>query len=190
MLTLSQPYFAIPWPDFQHRGTSYDLSHLSERQVEVLDSQKVLRRIAVTFSDHCFTRDHQAGDDADLRYLPGSRRNGVFCFERYQHSLLLPDHIDQAIQRSVWIIRDGSFALVPVIDHRGVRTLYGVVFDLDRVTGLPVHLHMRIKTAYPCDIADIDTFGSVKFSVLATLRMQNKNPKRNLDRHRKRPRAT
>lgn len=182
-------YFANPWPDFTHQGTTFDLSHLSERQVEVTDSKKVLRRIAVTFSDHCFTRDPEAGDAPELRYIQSSRHRGVFCFERYAHSLRLPEYIEQSIRRSVWIIRDGSFAVVPVIDHRGVKTLYGVVFDLDRVTGLPVHLHMRIKTAYPCDESDIDTFGSVKFSVLVFLRMQGKNPKRIFDRHRKRPRA-
>lgn len=182
-------FFANPWPDFVHQGTTYGLSHLNERQAEVIDSQRVLRRIAITFSDHCFTRDLQTDDEPELRYHPSSRRSGVFCFERYAHSLHLAEHIERAIQRSVWIIRDGSFAVVPVIDHRGVKTLYGVIFDLNRVTGLPVHLHMRIETAYPCDIKDIDTFGLVKFSVLVFLRMQGKSPKRNLDRHRKRPRA-
>lgn len=182
-------YFSTPWPAFVHQDTTYDLSHLDERQVEVLDSQKVVRRIAVTFSDHCFTREPLPSDDPALRYYPSSRRCGHFCFERYAHSLDLPSYIEQAISRNVWIVRDGGFAIVPVVDHRGVRTLYGVVFSLDRVTGLPVHLHMRVETAYPCDLREINTFGLVKFSVLVYLRMQGKSPKRNFDRNRKRPRA-
>jgi len=68
--------------------------------------------------------------------------------------------------------------------------LYGIVFSLDPVKGLPVDLHMRVKTAYPCDERDIVTFGSVRFRHLVSLRMQRKRPGRIVDRGRKRPHVT
>ena len=52
---------------------------------------------------------------------------------------------------------------MPVVTHQGVKVFYGIVFSLDRVKGLPVDLHMRVETAYPCDEKDIVTYGSVRF---------------------------
>ena len=124
-----------------------------------------------------------------LRYpQQHSRSPGYFCTDRYGLSLDLVQHIERATQRHVWNIRDGNFAIVPVVTHQGVKVLYGIVFSLDRVKGLPVDLHMRVETAYPCDEKDIITYGSVRFALLVTLRMHGRNPKRILEKHRKRPR--
>ena len=186
---MSGPYFQKQgWPPFVYQGQTYTFAHLDEYEVEVNDSEKKTRRIAVTFSDHCFTRLPEAGDDPALRYPQSSRSPGYFCTERYRLSLDLVPHIERATQRDVWNIRDGNFAVVPVVTHQGVKVLYGIVFSLDRVKGLPVDLHMRVETAYPCDEKDLVTFGSVRFAHLVTLRMQGKNPRRILDKHRKRPR--
>jgi hypothetical protein len=188
---MSGPYFQKrSWPAFMHQGVTYSLIHLDEHQLEVIDSQAIKRLVAVTYSDHCFTREPAATDDPALHYPDSTRRLGYFCVDRYQYSLGLAGQIVQATTRQVWTIRDDSFAILPVIDHRGVKTFYGILFSLDRVKGLPVDLHMRIKTAYPCDENEIVTFGSVRFSHLVTLRMQGKSPKRITDRHRKRPRVT
>jgi hypothetical protein len=81
-----------------------------------------------------------------------------------------------------------GYAIVPTVDHNGNETLYGIVFSLDRVTGLPVQLHMRIKSAHPRDEQDIATFGQIRFAHLLTLRMKGESPARIMNRHRKRPR--
>ena len=186
---MSGPYFQKQgWPAFVYQGQTYEFAHLDEYEVEVVDSEKKTRWIAITFSDHCFTRLPEAGDDPALRYPQSSRSPGYFCTERYRLSLDLVPHIERATQRDVWNIRDGNFAVVPVVTHQGMRVLYGIVFSLDRVKGLPVDLHMRVETAYPCDEKDLVTFGSVRFAHLVTLRMQGRNPRRILDKHRKRPR--
>jgi hypothetical protein len=188
---MSGPYFhKQSWPPFVYAGVTYGFTHLDEYQLEVTDSARVNRRIAVTFSDHCFTRNPEAGDDPALRYAHSSRDCGHFCSERYQHSLNLAAHIGQAVMRNVWHLGHDGYAIVPTVDHRGNRTLYGIVFSLDPVSGLPVDLHMRVKSAYPCDEKEIDTYGRIKFAHLVTLRMQGKHPKRIMDRHRKRPRVT
>jgi hypothetical protein len=190
---MTKPYIQENWRPFQHDGVIYTFDHLAESQIKVIDSSKVERGIVVTFSDHCFTRDPQPNDDLSLRYPFGSRREGYFCPDRYQYSLGLAQHIDQATRGKIWNIRDkdttNSFAIVPTIDHRGARVLYGIVFNLDPVSGLPVDLHMRVKTAYPCDKKEIGTFGFLDFSHLVKLRMQHKYPKLIYDRRRKKPRV-
>lgn len=165
------------------------LNHLNEYEFTVKDTDNAERRIAVTFSDHCFTRKPEIGDDLALVYSTSDRHPGHFCFDRYHHSLRLIEHIAQAAVGKVWTVQGDSYAVIPTVDHSGKRLLYGIVFSLDRVTGLPVHLHMRIKTAYPCTEKDIVTFGEVRFRHLVALRMRGKRPGRITDRHRKVPKA-
>ncbi len=176
------------WPAFVHQGQTYEFIHLDEYEVEVIDSEKKTRRIAVSFSDHCFTREPEANDDPALHYPHGTRPAGHFCLERYHLSLNLRQHIAQAMLGKVWNIVGENFAAIPTVNHQGVLVLYGIVFSLDRVKKRPVDLDMRVRTAYPCDEKDMVTFGTVRFAHLVTLRMQRKRPNRNLDGHRPRPR--
>lgn len=188
---MSGPYFQKEsWPSFLYQGVSYEFTHLDEYEVEVTDSAKVTRRIAISFSDHCFTKDPEAGDDPALRYLPSTRPMGHFCLERYQRSLQLTHLLGEVVlgREKVWIIESDNFAAIPTVDHRGRRVLYGIIFSLDRVKKLPVDLDMRVRTAYLCDEKEITTYGQVRFSHLVTLRTQGKRPNRNLHRHRPRPR--
>jgi hypothetical protein len=186
---MSGPYFQKEsWPSFTHQGQSYDFTHLDEYQFEVTDSAGNARRIAVTFGDHCFTREPIDGDDPGLLYPQSTRRPGYFCVERYQLSLNLVQHIARAATGKVWVVRDATFAAIPTVNHRGDRVLYGVVFSLDPVKGFPVHLHMRVETAYPCDESEIITYGNIRFAQLVKLRMQRKSPNRNFARHRPKPR--
>ncbi len=188
---MSGPYFQKQsWPSFVYQGQTYDLTHLVEYEVEVTDSGGATRRIAISFSDHCFTREPNGEDDPALQYLHSTRPTGYFCTERYRLSLNLVGHIAHAMQGKVWIIEGGNFATIPTVDHQGNKMLYGIVFSLDRVKKLPVDLDMRVRTAYPCDATEIMTYGNVRFPHLVTLRMQGKRPNRNFDRHRPRPRLT
>jgi hypothetical protein len=180
-----------PWTPFVHAGTTYDLSHLDEYEFSVIDADAQERRITITFSDHCFTRDPVPSDDPALFYPDSDRRPGAFCFTRYQHSLGLVGYIAHATQRKVWIASDyhETFAIVPIVDQVGQMHLYAIIFSLDRVYKVPqIDLHMRIRSAYPCDQKQLATFGEIGFQRLIALRMKNKAPVRNNDQHRKKPR--
>ena len=185
---MSGPYFQKNrWPALVYQGQRYTFDHLEEFIFSVSDSRKLTRHIAVTFEDHCFTRAWESADDPGLIYPQSSRRPGCLCVDRYRHSLALPDHILRAARGEVWNVASDNFAMVPTVTHQGVKMLYGILFSLDPVKGLPVNLHMRVKTAYPCDERDLITFGSIRFPHLVTLRMQRKRPNRMVDHGRKRP---
>ncbi len=184
------PYFhRAGWPPFTYQGNTYDLTYLGEYEFTVVDTDKQARVIAVTFADHCFTREQEAGDDPALIYTSSDRKPGVFCFARYGLSQQLRAHIARATEGNVWSITSENFAAVPVVDNAGRPVLYGIVFSLDTVTGLPVDLHMRVQTAYPVDEKELVTFGHVRFRHHVALRMKGERPKRVFDRHRKRPRG-
>ncbi|CAN5280840.1 hypothetical protein BH09SUM1_BH09SUM1_30380 [soil metagenome] len=97
----------------------------------------------------------------------------------------MSQHISYAVAGKVWTVQGDSFAVLPPTEHSSGR-YYGIFFSLNRVTGLPVDLHMRVKSAYPIDDILI-TYGSVRFKHLAWLRMQGKFPGRIVDKHRRKP---
>jgi hypothetical protein len=80
---MSGPYFQKQsWPAFIYQGQTDEFTHFDEYEVEVVDSQQTARRIAISFSDHCFTREPEPGDDPALLYPHGTRANGHFCIKR------------------------------------------------------------------------------------------------------------
>lgn len=190
---MSKSYFpGSKWPAFVYQGTSYDLSPLDEYQIGVVDSGEIQRRIAVTFSAHCFTRKPEPADDSALHY-PHSPENRHFCIERYQLSSSLVSHIAHAAGGKVWILdrhRGMRLAIIPTVLHKSIKMFYGIVFDLERVKGLPVDLRMRVITAYPCGENVFVTYGAVGFSRLVTMRIQNKNLKPDTRPRRSRPRLS
>jgi hypothetical protein len=183
------PYFhKTGWSSFDFQGTTYTLDHLKEYEFSVTDSAGQHRTIAVTFRDHCFTRVQEHGDDKALIYPGSDRGPGVFCFTRYSLSLDLASHIERAAAGKVWNLASENFAAVPAVDKAGQPVLYGIIFSLDGVSGLPVDLHMRVETAYPIDEKDLATFGHVRFPHLVALRMAGKKPKHINDYRRQKPR--
>lgn len=185
---MSNFYFQkSPWAPFVYQGNSFDLSHLNECILEVVEDGNLPRRIAVTFSDHCFTRDSKPGDEPELLYPGCSRSPGYFSRTRYHHSLTIAGHLAGVVQGNVWNANGNNYAIVPTVNHHGSPVLYGIFFSLDRVKGLPVHLHMRIQSAFPCDKKPVVTFGRVKFKRLVKLRMQGQHPPRITGPNRKRP---
>jgi hypothetical protein len=185
---MPRPYFPKnSWQPFVHQGTSYDLAHLNEYEFTVVDTEKQSRVIVVTFADHCFTRKQKLGDDPALIYPDSDRNPGIFCFKRYALSRELRAHIARAAVGSVWNVKGDNFAAVPIVDSAGQLVQYGIVFSLDPVSGLPVHLHMRVKSAHPRDEQELDTFGKVRFMHLVALRAKGERPRLVYDRHRNRP---
>jgi hypothetical protein len=186
---MSGPYFQKQsWPAFSYQGKTYDLTHLDEYEVEVCDSSRTTRRIAVSFSDHCFTRVPETGDDTALHYPQSGRLTGYFCIKRYKLSLEIRRYLEHVMRGKAWIIEGENYAAVPTVDEEGNKILYGIIFSLDRVKNLPVDLDMRVRSAHPLNEGELVTHGNVRFSHLVTLRMQGKRPNRNFERHR--PRLT
>jgi hypothetical protein len=183
------PYFHKGgWPAFVYGGATHDLSHLDEYELTVVDTEGLERHIAVTFGDHCFTRVPAPGDDPALKYPSSDRQpSGHFCFKRYALSLGLRDHIAHAAAGKVWNVEGDHFAAAPAVDQSGKRVIYGILFSLSRVTGLPVQLHMRVMTAFPADEKELVTFGSIRFQHLVALRMKKKNPRKEFGSRRKVP---
>jgi hypothetical protein len=188
---MSGPYFQPSgWPVFIYRGASYNLSHLNEYVMCVVDAAKQSRNIVVTFTDHCFTREPEPGDDPLLAFPGCSRGKGHFCFRRYGLSLKIRKHIDYAVGGKVWATSRENYAAVPTEDMDGHTILYGIIFSLDPATGFAgIHLHMRVRSAYPVDDT-LATFGNVQFSNLVRLRMANKHPKKITGRNRQVPRLS
>jgi hypothetical protein len=186
-----------PWPPFVHGEKIFDLSHLNERMDYVVDSKKKKRIVLVTFTDHCFTRLPNGSADAAPRYPGCSRMDGRFCTDRYELSLKLNHHINFSNLREVWnTVGDEHYAIVRGVDHRGTRVEYAVIFSLEKLKGVQaeggtkVDLHMRIRTAHKRNNKPIETFGSVRFSHLVKLVMENERPLKIYDHKRKRPKIT
>ena len=74
---MSGPYFQKrSWSPFTYRGTAYTLNHLDVYTFAVNDTSGIERHIAVTFSDHCFTRRPVIGDDPSIRSIAWGGRLG------------------------------------------------------------------------------------------------------------------
>jgi hypothetical protein len=183
---MAGPYFSKSWPPFVYRGKAYALAHLDEYEFTVEDTDHNQHRIAVTFADHCFTRKPISGDDPALAYPDSDRKPGHFCFERYKLTFDLRKHIAYGAKGEVWTVKGENFAAVPMVDQSGKRCLYGIIFSLDRITGLAVSLRMRVRTAHQID-DEIETFGQVRFRHLVALRMKAKRPGRITSPGRKKP---
>lgn len=172
------PYPPRRWPTFAYGGGTYSFDHLDEYVFTVVDTDKIERRIAVSFSDHCFTRSPEPGDDPALAYPLSDRRPGHFSVDRYERSRSLRAHIASSVSGKVWVVQGGNFAVIPTVDSAGVPTYYGIMFSLDRVKGLPVDLQMRVRSAFPYGDDRPVTYGHVRFRHLVTLRMKGKVPGR------------
>jgi hypothetical protein len=172
-------YFQEAWVPFRYQEQTYALDHLDEYVFTAIDSEKIRRNIIVSFSDHCFTRRPEVGDDPALVYPQSDRRPGHFCFERYELSLDLKGYIDRATTGKVYLSEAENLAIINTTTSSGLPVYYGIFFNLDRAArNIPAHLHMRIRTAFPFTTNQPVTHGDIRFSHLMTLRMRREFPKR------------
>ncbi len=184
-----QPRFS-DWPAFVHYGAKYDLSHLNGVLLIAVDSAGEKRRIRVTFSDHCFTRPAMGEHDAAPTYPNCSRGvDGRFCTERYELSRGIYAALEYVAKRGiVWNSHGEHYIVVKDVDFRGQPIDYAIIFSLSKFKGSHDYdLHMHVRTAHRRDEEPIDTFGSVRFAHLLALAIQKRRPRKNFDRHRKRP---
>ncbi|MFN6254385.1 MAG: hypothetical protein ACK4Y5_20245 [Acetobacteraceae bacterium] len=180
------------WSDFTNISTRevLSLSHLNDFSITVnvgSEESEIHVKIAVSFSDHCFTRERRNGDPYYLNFPNCSRRDGVFCIERYNLSITIRDHIVYFSKGDAWIIDGDNCAILPVVESNGEKCFYAIVFSLEKVKGLPFELHMRVKSAYKCDRGPPAIYGTVKFRRLAQLTLEGKRASRVSAHNRKRP---
>lgn len=185
---MSGPFFQRQsWSAFSYDGVTYSLSHLDEMQLDAADSTGQIRKMAVTFEDHCFTSAPVTADPA-LVYPGSSRMPGHFSLQRYEASLRLPELLRTLPDKKVWNVEGTTQVYLPILDIAGSDHVYHIIFGLRRVKQLPVDLHLRIETAYVGDRL-LPTYGAVQFRTLVTLVMSGKQLKKNFDRNRPRPRT-
>ncbi|MBD9447436.1 hypothetical protein [Rhizobium sp. RHZ01] len=176
------------WPDFTLAETTYSFAHLAEQYLTVVDSAGQERRIIATFTDHVFTRDRLTSDVIEHAFPGCSRGVGFVCSERHALSLQLPTLLPNICSSKVWNLTGADrYAQVPVVTHEDEEALYAIIFTLDKVKGLPFHLHLMVRSAYLCREKAPDTFGEVKFKHLVRLRLENKHPARVYSAGRKKP---
>ena len=179
------------WQSFALEGTLFELEHLDEYHLVAQDSEGTERHIIVVFSDHCFTDKDPEDSLSPQKFLyPSSdRRPGYFCRRRYEHSLLLTQHIESAKERSVWNASGQNLAIIPTVTENGIPAHYAILFSLRRWKGTqPYQLRMDVVSAYICEeVSQFATFGTIGFKRLVSLAMQGKQPTKNNSHRRKRP---
>lgn len=185
------PYFVKSlWADYSIDGQTYQFNHLAERSFNVMDTNGIERSIAISYSDHVFTRDPKPGDDPKLAFPNCSREPyGLFCNQRYPLSLRLPNLVPEVANQRVWnLTRDDSYAQLPIVDVEGNARMYAIIFALHACRqGIPYDLHLRVRSAYICTDKPPATFGDVKFAYLAKLRLEGEHATMVFGKRRKVP---
>jgi hypothetical protein len=124
------------------------------------------RCIAVTFTDHCFTRDPEPGDDPLLIFIVSELLSNywVILLRSLQPIAWYPEtHCPfyrwQSLERE-WRELCNHFAGGP---ERKICEVW-CFLQLGLSERTPVDLHMRIRTAFPTN-TNIATFGAVRFGI-------------------------
>lgn len=162
----------MKWNAFQHRGKTYDLSHLDgfqETYVVAAKGEKPEQTylLNVIFSLHCFTRGPKKDEviPRELAYRD-SRETRIFDFERYEESFRLPDIIRALGEKKCFHDPHGNFYIVEVTARDGTKKFYSVFFTLSKA-GKKKGLNLFISSAHVRDELPYDRNPKpIKFSVL------------------------
>jgi hypothetical protein len=166
-------------------GKRYDLTHLLGSVVEfTIPPSDRYPRLAVSmrveYTSHCVSYGPPAnGKPFDFTSLGPARRihdhrgiERVFCFERYRHSLQLPQVISKLDAHTCYFTGRENWLVIEHIDERGRRSEYEVFFRLRRGEA-PHTLRLVVESAY---VRDTDRSrpgiprnrrGRIKFAVMA-----------------------
>lgn len=176
------------WTSFVHQDITYCLGHLAEFEWEYIQAASggnPERRypFIVEFGLHCFTKapnKHQGEtlDDYDAAlFYADSRETRIFCFSRYQLSLLLPEIAKDISVRNCYHTGKGNFFTIELTDESGNKQEYEVYFNVTRSSG---KLRLFVESAFVRD----DEHGSsqpkkkkINFFVIAHNRKLNKEIK-------------
>jgi hypothetical protein len=143
----------MEWQDFNHNGTSYDLSHLNSHKVTYTHSTAgkpdIIYDFWVTYSFHCFTKDYAnqcLQTKAALMYH-APKESRPFCFARYD---LSKTHLKSAIETldKLRVIHAGyeSYATSKIVNDDGSSSWYFIPF---KVYKHAKKFRIHVMSAYP-----------------------------------------
>lgn len=154
--------FRERWPPFCLHGKAYLLDHLN-RQVIIVGAN----RIAVMYSSHCVTKG-VAVPDPSLSYDHGDNTARDFCFERYELSKGLGDHVlDCSGGHITQTHGHRKYLMIPK-----ANSTYNIIFSLEKSNRGDEDMIMRIVSAYPS--SDIPRGMRMRFTHLMSRVMNGK----------------
>lgn len=181
----------MKWRNFTYLGTEYNLSHLHQDTWIFTLPEKEARQVLeykfnVIYTAHCFTRDPLPGEniDNDLWYewpVNNGIEKRLFCFDRFDNSVKLPDIVRSLANRVCWHTHHGSFFTIELFDKCNNKVEYEVYFDIVRTTRKG-WLNLIIKSAYVRTNEYITTQPKkqkIRFEIIAYNRL-NKKPIKSL----------
>lgn len=165
----------IKWNDFNFAGTQYCLRHLwpYAHTFTIPAKNKNPEKsytVNVVFSLHCFTRGKKS-DDSQLLFYSDNREVRTFCFERYNHSKLLPGIINQLDKGKVFHTNHATYLR---LDNTGPSN-YEVYFTLTKAK--QGQLNLFINSAFLRTIGETQHKGKVSFNILALNTLAGKKTK-------------
>lgn len=136
----------------------FSLSHLDPFYTEYVQPAKQDKgekryRCLIEFSSHCFTRspNKHKGEtlesyDSTLHYTT-QKETRIFCFERYQLSLQLPDILrEMDKQKCFFTSANDKFLTISIQNQAGENVDYEIYFSLKKSKKCDVHIF--INSAY------------------------------------------
>lgn len=127
----------IWWKPFTFEEQEYDLRHLHPyiitQSIEAKGKNPRREfRLNVSYSLHCFTRNPKDGEEIsdDLAYSD-SREKRIFCFERWELSMKLPEIVRTLQQRRCLHTESEEFVTIEVV-HKGRTFDYAVFFTVSK----------------------------------------------------------
>lgn len=125
----------------------YDLKHLDPFVLTVTPKAEGAPtfRVLVTFGSHTFTRELEACDADEHRFVDGTDTR-CFCETRYSCSASLPDIVRRASTGRVFFSEGRNMLCVEWLE--GLSGPYAVFFNLSRSPQKGIHAAMFVVSAY------------------------------------------
>ena len=143
----------MKWRPFIHEGITYDLSHITPFYWHYTAEAGEKRpertyHFQVTFSMHCFTRKALTEENiADNLWYQGPNERRVFCFDRHELSLLLPEIITSLNERTCWHTGHNNFFTIELATQEGDTAEYEIYFNVTKATRKG-WLNLIVESAY------------------------------------------
>lgn len=164
----------IAWVPFTYQDTTYDLSHLHPKLIEVVqpataDKPARTYKVQLIYGLHTFTRGLKPKEEADKSLIYcDTRECRVFDVSRYELSKRLPEIVEHLHERKCYHSGKGNFFVVELVGEQGQRVEYEIYFEASRSAQRGI-LNLYVQSAY---IRDDDHRGSqpkkkpIRFEIL------------------------
>lgn len=142
---------------FEHDEKNYDLSHLDPfdwvYKIKKNDGQSEdVYKFQVEFSDHTFTSSPER-NSSGIHYDTGTKDKRLFDFDRYNHSLRLPEIIQGLASRKCFLTGTDhkNYFTVEIIDEDGSKRNYAVFFAVKKMEKRRGWIRLYVESAYILD---------------------------------------